>query len=256
MARSREQVIELLGKLRNITFDNGATLEESKVAAAHVERLLAEHNLSMFDVEQQVFKEDITEEALLTDETQCHQWMRTLSFNIGNALNCKTYSGVGRNQEKERYCINLTFIGHDADATVARFLYETLSVQLYAMGSIAAKKAGRRGREIVTYRSIFIESAAREIGARLLERQNMQETLAEAAGGATACTQMVHVKTAALDTYIENKPRWAKATKYYSKGYQAYDYQAQADGRVAGQEVPLHRGDLGGKTSGDRPLLT
>src|SRR5258708_4646130 len=172
MARTREQVIDLLAKLKDITFERGATLEESKVAAAHVERLLREHNLTAFDVETQTFDEDVVEENLDTDETRLHTWIVKLSSRIGDALNCKVYfrkfyvSG-------SKPTVRITFIGHEADASVANFLYGKLSVQLYAMATMKGREAGRTSHGLTAYRQIFIVNAPFEIGERLKDSQEM-----------------------------------------------------------------------------------
>lgn len=243
MARTREQVIELLAKLKEITFDNGATLEESKTAAAHVERLLAEHNLTMFDVETQEFKEDVTEEYLHTKGARLDQWVVRLSSEIGNSLNCRVF--YRKTLKEGRLVVRIAFIGHQADASVASTLYENLSRQLYTMGSIRGRENGRIGAELITYRSIFIRSAAREIGERLRERQKMSETLAEVEEKPNVGTQMVHVKSAAVDRYIENTPTYAKA-KMVKNQSRTWDVDAARDGREAGQDIPLQR-ELGGK---------
>lgn len=251
--RDKEQAIGLIAKLHEITVENGATPAEAERAAGHAARLLAEHNLSLFDVSAQTFDDVVTEESRTVDSSITHPWIVDLAASLGRPLECNAYFGKTFDSAAGKLKVKITFIGHKADAAVASYLWDTLSPVLYDMATVSGRAHGRTSASLVAYRNQFIRHAAYAISRRLYEEKERAETLHEAEAGQST-TAMVHVKSTAVAEYIEQKPLYAKASNIHSKASE-HDVTAQMNGHRAGKTVPIRKGiESPAAVPGDRQL--
>lgn len=231
--RNEQAAIDLIQKLHEITVENGATPAEAERAAGHAARLLAEHNLSMFDVESKTFDETVVEEVRWYDSKNRHPWISDLASCIGRPLDCRVF--FGRNYQPGK--IKITFVGHKSDAAVASYLWDTLSPVLYDMGTKSGRNAGRTAAALVAYRNQFIRHAGYAISQRLHQEKENVEVLHEA----ETSTAMVHVKTAAVTEFIETVPSFAKA-KFLNSSASDHDEHAKVHGHRAGKTIPIRKG--------------
>ncbi len=255
MARDRSKAIELIQKLHEITVENGATPAEAERAAGHAARLLAEYNLSLFDVTSQTFDESVLEEDRFCDSAVTHLWIRSLSGCIGRPLDCKIYVTKTWDRDAEKHKLKITFLGHKTDAEFAGYLWDMLSKALYAMATVSGKDAGRTSMALVAYRNQFIVHAAYQIEKRLDQEKENAETLHEAeTGDKGTTTAMVLVKSTAISEYVEQKPAFAKATNMRPSSASRDDFKAQAAGYKAGKTIPIHK-ELEGVAAEESRLL-
>lgn len=242
MPRDLDSTINLIRKLHEITIDNGATPAEAERAAGHAARLLAEHNLSLFDVSANTFDESVSEEERTYPSSVRHPWISDLAHYIGSSLECKVYLDRRWDDDADSAKVVITFVGHKSDAAVASYLWDTLSPVLYEMATNSGRSLGRNRADLVSYRNQFIRHAAIQIGKRLqLERTNA-ETIHEAETGESPSTAMILVKTAAVEEYISSSPKWSDAGTLPSSKASRDDYRAQADGYRAGKSIPIRKG--------------
>ena len=88
MAVSKE-ILDLLGKLKEMTVAHGCTPAEAERAAAHIQRLLHAHQLSMADIESKSLDEEATAgEFRRSDGKQIAYGVIEFANEIGAASDC------------------------------------------------------------------------------------------------------------------------------------------------------------------------
>lgn len=130
---TRERIIEKVRKL--LALSRSSNEHEAALAAAHAQRLLAEHNLSMSEVE---VREEGAGEAELIVARTVPAWLSSLFAVVAGAFDCMpimtTTAGEGR----------LRFIGVGGDPAVAACTLQFLIRELRRLASayLATRKAG------------------------------------------------------------------------------------------------------------------
>lgn len=113
-----DKVMERIKKLLEITTSNGATENEAITAALKAQKLMAEYDIALSDIQDRVTTQEIIE--LRTDCGEGNKWKYRLHNIIAANFRCKSYF-VG-----SRYAI---FYGFKQDAEIAcqvfNFLYKT-----------------------------------------------------------------------------------------------------------------------------------
>lgn len=121
---TRERIIEKVRKL--LALSNSSNEHEAALAAAHAQRLLAEHNLAMSELE--VKEEGAGEAELLVAKTVA-KWLSSLFATVANAFDC--FPIVTTNQDNSR----LRFIGVGEDPGVAACTLQYLIKDLRRLAS-------------------------------------------------------------------------------------------------------------------------
>lgn len=108
-------VIEKIRKL--LALANSSNEHEAALAAAHAQRLLAEHNLAIADIETEQ-KSQAAEKVEATVAKTLPKWVRHLSAGVSAAFDCQAihHPALGR----------MTFIGVGADVQVAVYTFTYL----------------------------------------------------------------------------------------------------------------------------------
>lgn len=113
-----EKIMERIKKLLEITTANGATENEATTAALKAQKLMAEYDIELADIEDRDATPEIVK--LQTDCGEGNKWKYRLHNIIAQNFRCKSYF-VGK-----RYAI---FYGFKQDAEIAsqvfNFLYKT-----------------------------------------------------------------------------------------------------------------------------------
>lgn len=121
---TRERIIERVRKL--LALSNSSNEHEAALAAAHAQRLLAEHNLAMSELEMQ---EEGAGEVELKVAKTVPKWLSSLFATVANAFDC--FPIVTTNQEHSR----LRFIGVGEDPGVAACTLQYLIKELRRLAS-------------------------------------------------------------------------------------------------------------------------
>lgn len=156
-------LIEKIKKL--LALANSSNEHEAALAAGHAQRLLAEHNLAMADIEasHQPDKADSVETAV----AKClPKWMRHLSAGVSSAFDCQAihHPATGK----------MTFIGVGADVQIAAYTFTYLERTIRKlcatyMKQNAASTLANRHRELM--RQSYYLGAVSTINARLQEQK-------------------------------------------------------------------------------------
>lgn len=113
-----EKIISKIKKLLEMTLENGASENEAMVAALKAQKLMAEYNLTVADIDTDDTHQSIIEESVNSGTGD--KWKYTLANIIARNFCCKTYF-VGKRK--------IVFYGYEKDAKIAadvfKFLFNT-----------------------------------------------------------------------------------------------------------------------------------
>src|ERR1035437_7843019 len=106
----KSPIIEKIKKL--LALANSSNEHEAALAAGHAQRLLAEHNLAMADIEA-AHKPDKADNVDTVVSKSLPKWVRLLSAGVSSAFDCQAihHPATGK----------MTFIGVGSDVQVAAY---------------------------------------------------------------------------------------------------------------------------------------
>ncbi|MGB4598452.1 MAG: DUF2786 domain-containing protein [Trichlorobacter sp.] len=187
---TRERVIEKVRKL--LALSNSSNEHEAALAAAHAQRLLAEHNLAMSELE--VREEGAGEAELLVART-VPKWLSALFATVANGFDCfpiVTSSAT---------CSRLRFIGVGEDPAVASCTLQFLMQELRRLAT-----AYLRASEGGPHRLNPTERQRIRNSYLLGGVQGVRQALAaQKAQTPTTSTALVPVKDALIQQYREEQ---------------------------------------------------
>jgi len=159
----KSPIVEKIKKL--LALANSNNEHEAALAASHAQRLLAEHNLAMADIEasNRPDKADKVETAV---SKTLPKWMRHLSAGVSSAFDCQAihHPATGK----------MTFIGVGADVQIAAYTFTYLDrtvrklCSTYMKGHVSGTAADRH-RELM--RHSYYLGAVSTITIRLREQK-------------------------------------------------------------------------------------
>lgn len=183
---TRERIIERVRKL--LALSNSSNEHEAALAAAHAQRLLAEHNLAMSELEMQ--EEGAGEAELLVART-VSKWLSSLFATVANAFDC--FPIVTTTPSNSR----LRFIGVGEDPGVAACTLEYLVKELRRLASGYQRQLEARGGRLnpadrQRVRLSYLLGAVHGVRQAMLEQQTRTPTTS---------TALVPVKDALIKQY-------------------------------------------------------
>jgi hypothetical protein len=134
---TRERIIERVRKL--LALSNSSNEHEAALAAAHAQRLLAEHNLAMSELEVQ---EEGAGEVELEVAKTVPKWLSSLFATVANAFDC--FPIVTSTQS----CSRLRFIGVGEDPGVAACTLQFLIKELRRLASVYLRTLDTRAGKL------------------------------------------------------------------------------------------------------------
>lgn len=165
-------VVSKIRKLMALTTDRGATEHEASIAAEHVQRLMAEHNLSMATVEAsgasagkgaQRVKEGV-------ERRQVYKWQRLLMSSIAELNMCKAFARFqDRGWSKAAVFDGYELIGREANVISTKLMFEYL---LQTIERLAREDVGGDPTQFFTrYAHSFKEGCSDRLVERLQKRR-------------------------------------------------------------------------------------
>lgn len=187
---TRERVIEKVRKL--LALSSSSNQHEAALAAAHAQRLLAEHNLSMSELE--VREKGAGEVALEVAKT-VPKWLSSLFASVANGFDCFPIVTTTAS------CSRLRFIGVGEDPAVACCTLQFLMQELRRLATVYLRSSeAAQGRlsaaDRQRIRSSYLLGGAQ--GVR-------QALMAQKAQTPTTSTALVPVKDALIKQYREQQ---------------------------------------------------
>lgn len=160
---NKTPIIEKIKKL--LALANSCNEHEAALAASHAQRLLAEHNLAMADIEA-THRPDKADKIEAMVSKTLPKWLRHLSAGVSTAFDCQAihHPATGK----------MTFIGVGADVQVAAYTFSYLDrtvrklCSAYMKHHVSATIANRH-RELM--RQSYYLGAVSTINARLKEQK-------------------------------------------------------------------------------------
>lgn len=213
----KSPVIEKIKKLLSLA--NSSNEHEAALAAAHAQRLLAEHNLGMADIDAS-HKPDTADRIEMEAAKNLPKWVRYLSSGVCSAFDCQAIHHPANGK--------LTFIGVGADAQVAAYTFTFLLRTIKRLCSTYMKQhAGlpmtARNRELM--RQSYYLGAVSTITARLGEQKNSTPVTSSA---------LVPVKDALIKQAMNEigniRTMRSRRSYVHSEAY----FKGQKDGRQVG----------------------
>lgn len=224
---STSPVIEKIRKLLSLA--SSSNEHEAALAATHAQRLLAEHNLAMADIEAN-HPPQSADKVETTVAKTLPKWIRSLSAGVSAAFDCQALHHPAQGK--------MTFIGVGADAQIAAYTFAYLerTIRKLCSGYMRVNVPGdttNRYRELM--RQSYYLGAVSTINTQLVQ-QKMQTPVTPGA--------LVPVKEGLIKKAMnEFGPLRTVHSRRSYINERAYT-QGQADGR----NITIHKGVSGGRS--------
>ena len=229
-----DSILSKIRKLNNLTEGRGATPEEAASAAAKVQALLFEHNLSLSDVDtgepepaEPYGKTDYDLEA----NRNTVQWKRTLLYGIAKANFCTAVTQSGKT--------TMTLIGKKSNIEVVVYLYLYLSSEVERLAKEASRTVLQRK---AAYSVAFCRGAASTIYHRLQAERRQAETTATHFGTAKATSNALALRNAETDLQAAILKIYGVPLRSTSTRSAIGNYDGYRSGQAAGHGISINRG--------------
>lgn len=183
-------------------------MEEANAAAAAIQRLLTQYNLSMADVSQEEQEKDTVKENVMS----CYRfksiggdWEFKLMFVVCKWNFCKVFR-YGKTKDK-----NMIFFGKEENMETVKWLYNMLCERFVAFGKNRYKEYQNTSEYankpigLDTYLRRYLEGCARGLDVKLQEEADEAKRESEDKDYGTKVTALVVRNGAEIDTYVSNK---------------------------------------------------
>ena len=227
MAKTKEEVLDLVHKLLNMTTERGCTESEAAQAAQRVQSILQQYHLSMAEVST---GEEKTQPGIhimqdtLNVSTKGHDgpWSFLLLHVLSRNNFCKAVdiSGLGK----------AYLFGDEVDVLVVKELHTWVVEQLERICTAMWREYKGEDRR-PTFRRSFFTAAVHTIGNRLYESQK------QFADSSTQCTALVVKSRELVEQHVKEKLETSTRRPSGSNGSVA----GLTAGVIAGRMVDLSR---------------
>lgn len=245
-----ERIIDRIKRIRALT--ESSNENEAAVAAAKLTEMLQQYDLTLQDVE--VPTTDPVTDAVWSDmdSRQLSSWRTRLSSIVANVTFCEALYGSrwfeGEKKRNRRVRKVVYFVGHGADAEVAKYLYETLAAKVDAL---ATKRTSEYIADYITetggddpwrvggdahpmvFRNSWMSGALSAV-AHVLYKQ--YGTFAQSSNNAKA---LIKVKDDAIAVFMEEK--YPKLKNIHSTSSGGTNWDAYKQGQQDGSNIRASR---------------
>jgi acetylornithine deacetylase/succinyl-diaminopimelate desuccinylase-like protein len=225
-----DPILSRIKKLLNLTEARGATPDEAANAAAKVQDLLFQHNLSMASVAAHSIDkptDGITETAhKVQGAKNSMRWRQVLYGSIARHNFCKILL-MGSDR--------IAIFGKPSNTEVVQYMGEYIGNEIHKMARKAMLDEQKRTGQTVSwpYYTAFAQGAVSTISQRLADQQKKNETVS------AACTALVVQSRGAVEAFITAAyPRRGTARPLRA----ASRADAYQHGQREGHNIPLSKG--------------
>lgn len=230
----RESLIGRIRKLQALNEGRGATPEEAASAAAKVQALLFEHNLSLSDVDtgemEQAEPYGNTDYDLGANRNTV-QWKRTLLYGIAKANFCTAVMHPGTTK--------MTLIGKKSNIEVVIYLYLFLSREVERLAKDAARTV-LSGKAV--YQTSFCRGATNTIYHRLKAERQQAQTTATHASNAKGTSNALVLRNAETDLQAAILKIYGAPLRSTSTRSSIGSHEGYQSGQAAGRTISINRG--------------
>ena len=220
---NRQAILERIQKLSERTTDRGFTENEAMVAAGMLAKMLAEHGLSMSDIQIRE-RDDCEQGEIATGRKRDHE-IRYCLLAIANFTDCRSWRS--RRHDGSHY----VFFGFPEDVMAAKSLYHTIFNAMQAESVRFARENPGRGK--AGGHSFRLGMASR-VAKRLNEMKREQDTETKAETGRELVVVKAQVVSKAFDSL-------GIRLGSGSRGSGARDGAAYQAGQAAGSRVSFSK---------------
>lgn len=240
----RTKLVKRIQALLEKTTDNGCTEDEAALAAAKVQEMLAQYNLSMEDIKANAETGEVEMDSVLT---RTPGYYRTLMHAAAELCFCEYFFTQGVRDAKGSRRTRHNFVGQKQNIIVAQLMgaYFLSSVKRMASESMRNAKCAN-AVDMAGYDNSFKIAAAMRLYSRVQERirQAKAGTAVTEGRNLPALLSMYDNAQAANAAFI--KLRWPKMRMVPVK-IGVKNIKGLLDGRAAGDRISLDT-QVGGKS--------
>jgi hypothetical protein len=232
---NKEKIIDTITKLRNLATDN-ANPEEAANAAALMQDMLFKHNLTEFDLRDELGKTPEYEKEIIdlgVSSPQSKQWKAYLMHILAMNNFCKLINNTNNAE--------VWLIGQEDNRMVVKYIYDYLSKDLIKMGKLAAKEAKK---DVSLYRfnstlwkKSFFSGANNAINTRLREQKRYNIAVADGDGAGRGTALALKIDNALRDATQALVGRTRESKSRRSR----IDYNGYSAGTLAGNNAKLNQ---------------
>lgn len=171
-----DAIINRIRKLMSLTADRGASEAEASLAAEHVQRLLAEHNLSIAAIEMSGASSGEGGKRVRegVNTRQVYKWQRSLMNAVAELNFCKAFTKFTKHYKKAAIFEGYELIGRVDNVTSAQVMFEYLQ---QTIERLAREDVGGDATQFFTkYAHSFKHGCSDRVVSRL---QNEQRRIVE-----------------------------------------------------------------------------
>jgi hypothetical protein len=182
--KGKGRVLDLIAKLKAVTVENGATVDEAAAAAARMQHLVLKHNIEVAELEAAgtVEKSPYGKEWMDYGAKGVWQWRRDLGAAVAEHNFCRVAYPMGQP--------GLWIVGQPHNVAAVRVLYDYLAATIkrlndewYRDYKTNCAATGRAPENATRFQDSFCKGAAAMVAARMKEERDRE---AAAANSTTA----------------------------------------------------------------------
>ena len=230
-------IIEKISKLLRLAEDNDSAGEREK-ALIHAQRLCAEHELSLAELDAEKWNKNVREEIKREDvelgkrQSVCQRFVNGIlmqHFSVRLINSGSRYSGR-----------SLVMIGKESDVEVAKYVQSFLNNEMMRLWQSYKRLNNAKTHE----RKSFLHGIYLGLGDKLKQAKSQFDTETKQQKSAEVVSNLSLMRVSdkeRVDSFVSKEfPRLHKASRRYtSSGHSA---NAQSAGYAYGKQISLHRG--------------
>lgn len=218
----KEKIIDKVRKL--LALSTSSNEHEAALAASHAQRLLAEHNLAMSDLEVKEAGADASD--LDLKRKTVDKWLRSLFGSVAAAFDCSAISISNSTTTR------LRFIGCGEDPQVAMYTMQYLVKEIERLAKQFVKGLPPHTNKAM-HRKSFLLGAVNGVRAQLAQQKKATPTTS---------TALVPVKQHLIKQFVAENHGEARTVKTRRSSVYSDSY---AKGKAAGAELSIRKGVTG-----------
>lgn len=262
---TRAELADKIAKLANLSIENGATESEAAAAAAKMQHILNNYNLTQADLAPDIAAKKnpmVAKTVKLTRRYEIPEirptrhgqpWKRNLAYRLADATFTTALTGSA----------TATFLGAETDVETAVYMFEYLSGVLDEMARVYTAqftddKIAELGYENKSFlRGEFHPSVVRNswlAGAVNTVTKSMNKEQKDFASQSNKAGAMVTARATAAKAYAMEQYKTAFKRKGFVPGDSKRNWDAYADGKEAGEKITVAKGVTDGKKKATKKL--